>query len=254
MPGRTLAAFDDERGVDEDVFLACPATDPLGILGHRGAVLPPHRGVNDAVAQAPPPPPVAVQIRQGALRKEGDVGWPSLPPAVTTVPAATMVPATARRRQRRAAVALRRNAAKVAAALAASAAALAAGFLGSRQGATGTPGAGGDASLGTLALQAVPGAGSWADLMDADDAAAEKAAGLGAAALWGSQRAEYCVDIVGNAVHMPLGGRRAPPPGGCLYGHSPGWRRGGARRPWALRGPQPLRQWRTQGPDSVRRR
>ena len=55
--------------------------------------------------------------------------------------AATTVPTTAIRRQRLAVAALRRNAAKVAAALATSVAALAAGFLGSRQGASGTPGA-----------------------------------------------------------------------------------------------------------------
>ena len=37
MPGRTLAAFDAEPGVDEEVYLGCPGTDPLGILGYRGA-------------------------------------------------------------------------------------------------------------------------------------------------------------------------------------------------------------------------
>ena len=55
--------------------------------------------------------------------------------------------------------------------------------------------------------------------MDTDDAAAEKAAGLGAAALWGSQRVAYCADIVGNAVHMPLGGPGAdlPPHPEAVY-------------------------------------
>ena len=96
MPGRALAAYDAERGVDQDVYLAYPGADPMGILGYREAVLPPpHRGVNHLVAQAPPPPYVAGQVCQGALWKEGDVSWPSLPPAVTAVPAATMVPTTA---------------------------------------------------------------------------------------------------------------------------------------------------------------
>ena len=177
MPGRTLATFNDERGVDADVYLACPGTDPFGILGYPGAVLPPHRGVQDAASQAPPLPPAAPQIRHGALRKEGDAGWPSLPPTVTAIPAATMVPTSACHRHRHAAVTLRRNAVKIGAPLAASAAALAAGFSGSRQGASGTPGAGGDASLCTLAAQAIrlPGAGPLADLMDADDAATKKA-------------------------------------------------------------------------------
>ena len=80
MPGRTLAAFDAERGVDEDVHLACPGTDPPGILGYLGAVLPPHRGVNDAAAQARRPPPPAGQVCQGTLWEEGDARWPSLPP------------------------------------------------------------------------------------------------------------------------------------------------------------------------------
>ena len=44
MPGRRLAAYDAERGIDEDVYLACPGTDPLGILEHRGVVLPPPIG------------------------------------------------------------------------------------------------------------------------------------------------------------------------------------------------------------------
>ena len=72
---------------------------------------------------------------------------------------------------------LRRNAAKVAAALDASVAALAAGTLGSHQGASDIPGAGGGASPSALAPRTLPGAGSCADLMDADDAAAEKASG-----------------------------------------------------------------------------
>ena len=152
---------------------------PLGILGYRGVVLPPHWGVKDAVVQAPSPPSAAVQVCKGALCREVDASWPSLPPAVTAVRAATMLPTTASRRQRRAEAAVRRNTAMVAATLAASAAALAASFSGSHRAASGSPGAGGDASFSTLAPQAVPGAGSWADLMDADDAAAQKAAGLG---------------------------------------------------------------------------
>ena len=52
MPGRTLPAYDAEWGINEDVYLACPGTDPPGILGYRGAFQPPHRGVNDAVAGA----------------------------------------------------------------------------------------------------------------------------------------------------------------------------------------------------------
>ena len=109
MPGWTLATYDAKRGVDEDVYLACPGTDPLGILGYRGAVLHPHGGINDVAAQALPPPPAAGQVCQGALQKEGGASWPSLPPAVTAVLAATMVPTTASRRQHRAAAALRRQ-------------------------------------------------------------------------------------------------------------------------------------------------
>ena len=120
-----------------------PGDGPPGHLGVPG-------GMNDVVAQAPPLPRAAGRICQGALWKEGDAGWPSLPPVVMAVPAATM-PTTARRRQRRAAAALCRNAAKVAAAMAALVAALAAGFSGTNQGAFGTLGGEGDASLGTLA-------------------------------------------------------------------------------------------------------
>ena len=100
-----------KRGVDEDVHLACPGTDPLGIMGYQGAVLLPHRGVNNVAAQAPPPlpPPVAGQVCQGTLWEEGDARWPSLPPTMTTVPASPMVPTTASRRQRRAAAAQRRQ-------------------------------------------------------------------------------------------------------------------------------------------------
>ena len=151
--------------------------------------------------------------RPDASWEEGDARWPSLPPTMATIAASPMVPTAASRRQRRAAAAQRRGATKIAAALAVSAATLAASAdllaarsSGGRREVSGTPGAGGDASPSTLTPQAQPGAGSWADLMDADDAAAERAAGLGAAALWSSQRAAYCVDIVGNAVHMPLGG------------------------------------------------
>ena len=213
MPGRTLAAYDAERGISEDVYLACPGTDPLGILGYRGAVLPPHWGVNDAVAQALPLPPAPDRVCQGVLQEEGGTSWPSLPPAVTAISVARTVPTTASRRQRRAAVAQRGNAANVAAAFAASVAALAAGFSGSREGASRMPGAGGDASPSALAPHTMPGAGSWADLMDADDAAAEKAAALGATTPWGSQRVAYDMDIVGNTVHMPLGcpGPTCPP-------------------------------------------
>ena len=98
MPGRTLAAYDAERGVDQDVYLACSGADSLGILGYREALLPPHRGVNHLVVQAPTPPYIAGQVCQGALWKEGDASWPSLVPTVTAVPAATMVPTTASRR------------------------------------------------------------------------------------------------------------------------------------------------------------
>ena len=189
MPGRTLTAYDAQRGINEDVFLACPGTDPLGNLGYRGAVLPPHRGVNEAAAQVPPLPPAPDRVCQSVLQEEGRASWPSLPPAVTAMSAARTVPTTASRRERRATAALRRNAAKVAAALAASVAALAAAFSGGLQGASGTPGAGGGASLSALAPQTLPGARSWADLMGADDAAEEKAAALDASTLWGSQRA-----------------------------------------------------------------
>ena len=88
MQGRTLAACDAERGINEDVYPACPGTDPLGILGYRGAVLPPHPGVNDAVAQAPLPP-APDRVCQGALQKEGGASWPSLPPRG---PAALLAP------------------------------------------------------------------------------------------------------------------------------------------------------------------
>ena len=161
-----------------------PGDGPPGHLGVPGASLPPYRGANDAAAHAPPPPHAAGQVCQGALRKEVDARWPSLPPSVTAVPAATMVPTTTSRRHRRAAAALHRNTAKVAGALSASAAALPASFSGSCHGVFGASRAREDASPSTLAPQAVP--GSWDDLMDVDDAAAEKATGLGAAALWGS--------------------------------------------------------------------
>ena len=87
-------------------------------------------------------------------------------------------------RQRREAAALRRNAARVAAALAA-------GFSGSHQWTFGVPWSGGDAPPTTLAPQAYLGMESWADLMDADDVAAEKAAGRGGVAP-GSPRAGHC--------------------------------------------------------------
>ena len=194
MTGRTLVAYNAERGVDEDVYLACPGTDPLGILGYRGgAVLPAHQGVNDVVAQAPPPPPplAAGQVCQGAPRKEGDASWPSLPPRSDgrpgddrKLPLASHIGGPMPQR-RRGGGCTRRVGSRIA------------GFSGSHQGVFGTPGARGDASPSTLAPQALPGAGSWADLIDADDAVAEKAAGLGVAVLWGSRRVAYGADIVG---------------------------------------------------------
>ena len=61
--------------------------------------------------------------------------------------------------------------------------------------------------------------GSWADIMDADDAVVEKAVGLGAATFGGSQRAAYGADIVGDAVHMPSGclGANLPPHPEAVY-------------------------------------
>ena len=98
------------------------------------------------------------------------------------------MPTAANRRQRRVATASRCNAATVAVALAA-------GFSGSHQGTFGAPGTGRDTSLNALAPQTLLGAESWADLMDADDAAAEKVAGRGSVAPspgldhWGSHQA-----------------------------------------------------------------
>ena len=34
MPGRRPADLEAERGIDEDVYFACPGMDPLGILGY----------------------------------------------------------------------------------------------------------------------------------------------------------------------------------------------------------------------------
>ena len=41
MTGRTLVAYDAERGVDEDVYLACPGTDPWASWGAGGRPCPP---------------------------------------------------------------------------------------------------------------------------------------------------------------------------------------------------------------------
>ena len=207
QPGRLLSVYEAERGIpgDGSVAFVCPGADPLGLWRLRAADVDYVESVDDIddsdiknnAAAVLPLAPASDRGHQGALPGGGADRWPSLPLAVTAISAATTAPTTAGRRQRRAAAALRRNAAKVAAALAASVAALAAGFLGSHQGASGTPGAGGDASPSALAPQTLPGAGSWADLMDADDAAAEKAAALGATTLCSIQRAAYDMGTVG---------------------------------------------------------
>ena len=187
QPGRLLSVYEAERGIpgDGSVALVCPGADPLGLRRLRAADVDYVESVDDIdnsdiknnAAVTLPLAPVSVRGHQGALPGSGADRWPSLPLAVTAISATTAAPTTAGRRQRRAAAALRRNTAKVAAALAASVAALAAGTLGSHQGASDTPGAGGGASPSALAPRTLPGAGSWADLMDADDAAAEKASG-----------------------------------------------------------------------------
>ena len=110
-------------------------------------------------------------------KTEGTPVGPPYPPATAAIPAALAMHAATYRRQRRAAAASRRSAASVAAALAASATALAAGFSGSHEGTFGAPGMGGDTSPSALAPHTLLGAESWADLMDADDEAPEKAAG-----------------------------------------------------------------------------
>ena len=60
-------------------------------------------------------------------------------------------------------------------------------------------------SPSALAPQTMPGAGSWADLMDADNVVVEKLAALGATTFWRSQRVAYDMNTMANTLHIPLG-------------------------------------------------
>ena len=222
-PGRLLSVYEAERGIpgDSSVAFVCPGADPLGLRRLRAADVDCVEYVDDIddsdiknnAAVALPLAPASDRGHQGALPGGGAGRWPSLPPATAATPAALAKPVAASRRQRHAAAAVHHKAARVAAALAVSAA----NFSGSHQGTFGAPRAGGDESLSTPAPQVLPGTESWADLMDADNATAEKVAGrgsvdppnprLGAVDIWSSQRAADGADVMRTQGACPRGAR-----------------------------------------------
>ena len=167
MPGRTLAAFDAECGMDEDVHLACHRDGPPGYLGVPGGGAAPPQGrqrCSGAGAAA------AACSRSGMCGYPvGGGGRPLALPAPRTNHHLGIANGAD---DRKPSLASRGGATKLAAALAVSAATpaawadlLAARSSGSRREVFGTPGAGGEASLSTLTPQGLPGAGSWANLM-----------------------------------------------------------------------------------------
>ena len=257
MPGQTLAAFDAERGVDEDLHLACPGTDPLGILGYRGAVLPPPSGRQRCgVAGAA----AAARSRSGMSGcPVGEGGRPLALPAPHNgdhpgiangadgckPPQAPRSGRPAPRRHQDSGRAGRVG-----------------GHAGRVGGLTGGPFLGRPSGgiwdargwRGCIPQHPNPTGSARRGVLGRPHGRRRCGSreGRGAGCSSSVEQPAGCI-LCGHCgqrgAHAPRGpgGRPAPPPGGCLYGHGPGGRRGGAQRPWALWGLQPLRQWRTQG-------